>query len=89
MRHDNPGRLLGLRGLEDQLVDHVAHDRVEAGRRLVVEHDLGVQGERSRHPDPLPLAAGKLGRLLLLEPSRQADLLEPLGDDPTQGSASS
>src|SRR5262249_9602051 len=40
VRDDDAGGLLGPLGLEDQLVDHVAHDRVQAGGRLVVEHDF-------------------------------------------------
>ena len=36
----------GCRSLEDQSVDHVGHDRVEAGRRLVVEHHLRVERQR-------------------------------------------
>ena len=70
MGDDHAGRLLGLLGLEDQLVDHVAHDRVEPGGRLVVEHHLGVERQGPGQADPLPLAAGELGRLLPLEARR-------------------
>src|SRR5262249_4953809 len=80
--HDHPGRLLGPLGLEDQLVDHVAHDRVETGGRLVVEHDFRADGQRPGQPDALPLAAGELGRLLRGDLQGQADLVEPLDDDP-------
>jgi hypothetical protein len=31
--------------VDDQIVDHVGHDRVEAGRRLVEEDDLGFGGD--------------------------------------------
>ena len=80
--HDDAGGLLGPLRLEDQLVDHVAHDRVEPGGRLVVEHDLGVERQRPGQADALPLAAGELGGLLLLEAFGQADLLEAIGDKP-------
>ena len=50
---------------DDQLVDDVAHDRVEAGGRLVVEQHLGVHGQRPGQADALPHAAGELGRPLV------------------------
>ena len=67
VRHDDAGRLLGALGLEDQLVDDVAHDRVEPGGRLVVEHDLGVERQGPGQADALAQAAGELGGLLVLE----------------------
>src|SRR5262245_3562433 len=71
--HDDSGRLLGALGLENQLVDDVAHDRIETSRGFVVEHHLGVECERPSQPDALALAAGELGRLLLLQANRESD----------------
>ena len=44
-----------------QEVDHLRADRdVQGGDRLVRDDQLGVEGERPGHPDPLALAAGEL-----------------------------
>src|SRR5579885_1595311 len=48
LRHHHAGHRVTPPRLQDQLVDDVSHDRVEAGGRLVVEHDLGVEGQRPR-----------------------------------------
>ena len=63
-----------LAGADDQLVDDVAHDRVEAGGRLVVEQHFGVHGQRPGQADALPHAAGKLGRRLAEHAVGQPDL---------------
>src|SRR3546814_16751896 len=36
----------------DQTTDHVAHDRIEAGRRLVEEEEFGVGRHRAGKTDP-------------------------------------
>src|SRR6266550_1112992 len=47
---------------DDQPVDDIGHDRVEAGGRLVEEHDLGLGGDRAGERDPLLHPARQLGR---------------------------
>ena len=81
MGHDDAGRLHRFLGLEDQLVDHVAHDRVQTGRRLVVEHHFRADRQGPRQPDALALASGQLGGLSGLDLRGQADLVQPLRDD--------
>ena len=81
VRHDDARHRMVLPRAEDQLVDHVAHDRVQPGGRLVVEHDLRLQGQRPGQAHALPHAAGKLGRLLGHDVLRQAHLGQPGQDD--------
>ena len=47
---------------DDQIVDDVGHDRIEAGGRLVEEDDLRIGGDGARQADALLHAAGKFGR---------------------------
>ena len=68
------------------------HDRVEAGRRLVVEHDLRVEGQRPGQADPLPHAARQLGRLLRLDavggrPTSCSRWRDPLARSPARRAA--
>ena len=70
VRHDDAGHRVLLARPQDQLVDHVAHDRVQPGGRLVVEHQLGVQGQGPGQAHALAHAAGQLGRLLARRCSR-------------------
>ena len=44
--------------IEDQLVDLIGEDRIQARRRLIVEHDLGAQGDGARQPGALLHATG-------------------------------
>ena len=81
VRHDDARHRVAAAGAQNQFVDHVAHDRVQAGRRLVVEHDLRLQGQGPGQADAFPHAAGKLGRLLEPHVLRQADLGQPRHDD--------
>ena len=69
-----------LARLQDQLVDHVTHDRIETGRRFVIKHDLRVQGQGPGQSNPLFHSAGKLGRFLRFLSRRQAHFAEPLPD---------
>src|SRR3546814_8840409 len=57
--------------LLDPLEDHLDHLRREAGRRLVEQHQPGVEHERAAHRHHLPLAARHLAGALT------APLLEP------------
>ena len=47
---------------DDQIVDDVGHDRIEAGGRLVEEDDLGLGGDGARQADALLHAARQFGR---------------------------
>src|SRR5262249_53144238 len=59
-------------------VEHLADQlRVERGRRLVEEHQLGIHGQRTRDRHPLLLPAGELRRVGLLF-LRKADPVEEL-----------
>ena len=62
---------LALQVLELDL-DLLAELLVEGPERLVEQQHLGLEGERPGERDPLPLAAGELVRLALLE-ARELD----------------
>ena len=64
---------------EDEVVDPRGVDRVEARRRLVVEDDLRVEGERAREADALLHSAGEVRGAHVLDPG-QTDELERLRD---------
>ena len=69
--------------IEDQVVDGVDENRIEARRRLVEEDDLGLGDERARDRDALAHAARDLGRVLgphALEPHLGEPRLDPLRD---------
>ena len=51
-----------LHAIDDQPVDHRAHDRVQPGGRLVEEHDVRLRRHRARQRHALLHAARKLGR---------------------------
>ena len=65
--------------IADQLVDLSARHRVEACRRLVIEHDLGFQCEGSCQRRALAHAAAQLAWKLRLRPC-QTDDVEKLGN---------
>ncbi len=48
--------------LDDQVVDHIGHDRVEPGRRLVEKQDFRLGRDRPRQRHALLHAARQLGR---------------------------
>ena len=79
VRHHHRGHPEMAIEVEDQLGDGLAGDRVEAGGRLVVEHDLRLEGEGSGHRDPLAHAAGQLGRLQLASTSSSRTMRKQLG----------
>ena len=62
VRHDDRADALEVAQLDDLLVDRHRRDRVEAGRRLVVEQDARLGGHRARDRDAPPLPAGQLRR---------------------------
>ena len=63
-----------------QQVQHVALDgHVEAGRGLVRDQQVGLQGQRARHADAARLAAGELVRIAVGELGGQADQVEQPG----------
>ena len=59
---------------DDQVVDDIGHDRVEAGRRLVEEDDVGPGRDGARQRHALLHAAGKLCRHQLADLGPEADL---------------
>ncbi len=60
MGHQHQGGGVGVSGDVAQPPDQVlAATEVEAGRRLVEQHQLGVGHQRASDLDPLPLALGQ------------------------------
>ena len=43
-----------LHAFNDQVVDHVAHDRIQSGGRFVEENDFRFGGDRPGQADPPP-----------------------------------
>src|SRR5262245_9181597 len=66
MGHHDRGHVPLLLEAADQLADRVRRERVEAGRRLVVDHDLGLERDRAGQADALLHAARQLARELVL-----------------------
>src|SRR5688572_8289258 len=64
---------------DHELIDHRARDRVQSGRRLIVQQVLWSQRDRARDADPLAHAAGELGRKAWSD-VRQVHEIERLGD---------
>src|SRR5690606_13914941 len=60
VRDDDRRRLVLFLHLIDQSVDLDTGDGVEAGGRLVIQHDLGPQDQRAGNPDTLTLSARQL-----------------------------
>ena len=46
MGHNDARHRASPARLEDQLIDHITHDRIEPRGRFVVKHDFGVDGQR-------------------------------------------
>ena len=78
MRDRDRRRLEAGAHLLDHLHDDVRRDRVEAGRRLVEEQVLGLEGDRPREPHAPLHAPRELGRPLFLD-AGQTHELEALG----------
>src|SRR5690606_29080863 len=66
---------------DDEAVDDVRHNRVEAGRRLVEKDDLRLGGDRAGEGDPLLHAAGQLRRPELSYIRAEADARQLLERD--------
>src|SRR6266446_5506366 len=64
----------------DQLPDLLGEDRIQIRRRLVIEDQLGIDGEGAGDGDPLAHAAGELARKLGFR-SGELDLLEDAPGD--------
>src|SRR6185295_4298951 len=75
-----------LDAVDDEIVDDVGHDRVEAGRRLVEEDDLGIGGNGAGETHPLLHAARQLRRVELADLGSEPDLAE-LGEGNVPGLA--
>jgi len=65
--------------LREQIEDLRLDGNIEGRDRLVGHDHTRFQGQRSRDGDALPLPAGKLMRVFLHEPRREADQLHQLG----------
>ena len=83
VRDDDRADALEVAQLDDLLVDGQRRDRIEAGRRLVVEQDARLRGHRPRDRDAPPLPARELRRHAvdeLAEPDEAQHFLDPRVD---------
>jgi hypothetical protein len=80
MGDDDAGQAKAVVEALDQAHDHPAGDRVQAGQRLVVDHQRRVQGQRAGQGHAPGHAAGKLARPGLAC-GQQADRIELEVDD--------
>src|SRR5690606_6079187 len=64
--------------LHDEAVDVLRVDRVEAGRRLIVQQILRPARDRPRDADALAHPSGQLGGVLVQDRTVQVDLLQQL-----------
>ena len=64
----------------EQVVDLLRRDWIEPGRRLVVDHQLGVGDGRARDPSSLFHAAGELGALAAIQTDGAQSRGDALGD---------
>src|SRR5262245_47411266 len=80
VRDDRVRAAVLLVDLLDQLAQQRGADRVQAGVRLVEQHDVRVQHERAREPGALAHAARKLVGHLVLGLT-EADLAQAPADD--------
>ncbi len=69
----------------DEIVEIAGRDRIEPGGRLIEEHDLRVEGERSRQRDALRHAARQLGGEFVGRVLRESDQFEFLRHQPVEG----
>jgi hypothetical protein len=76
VRDGQRGGAQRLAALDDQLVDHVAHDRVQPGGRLVEEDDLRLGGDGARQADALAHADRQAGRVGRRHVRPEPDLLQ-------------
>src|SRR5260370_10392531 len=58
----NRGRADLTHAFDDQIIDYIRHDRIEAGGRLVEKHNFRIGGDRTRQCYRLLHSAGKFGR---------------------------
>ena len=76
---DEQDRLADLRLEPQELVlEALPVDRVDGAEGLVHQHQRRVRGERARHADPLPLAAGQLRGKAVAHVRGQGDEVEHL-----------
>ena len=62
VRYHNTGRTQSLIDAADQVGNHAQGNRVEAGKRLVVQHDFRVKRNRAGKRDAARHPAGQLRR---------------------------
>src|SRR3954447_4790074 len=77
VRDDDRGHVQLRLQVDDHLVDLLRRDRIESGRRLVVEDHLRIEHDRSRQADALAHAAREIDRHQMLG-VRQVHQLQPL-----------
>ncbi len=70
VRHHDDGGPETVAQLEDQVVEPLRADRIEAGRGLVEEQDVGIERHGARQTGALAHAAADLGRIESLEPAQ-------------------
>ena len=71
--------------VEELVLQPSPHDRVHRAERLVHQHHRRVHGQGPGHADPLPLAAGQLGRVPAEELGVEVEDADQLVD-PRRGS---
>ena len=79
VRNDDGRAVEAFAQADDQIGQHVGDDRIEAGRRLVVEHAVRVRDHRARETGAFDHAAREFGREALAD-VRKPDALERLLD---------
>ena len=65
--HDDDGGAQAVAQFEDEVVEQPRADRVEPGRGLVEEQDLGIERHRPGEPGAFLHPAADLGRVIVLE----------------------
>ena len=83
VRDHDRGHAQSLLKASDQVVDRVGRDRVQPGRRLVVEDPLGRESDCAGQSDPLAHPARQVGRhqiLDVLELDQSQHLDDPVPD---------
>src|SRR6185312_6133327 len=76
MRDRDRGRAEILDAFDDEIVDYIAHDRIEAGGRLVEDDDLGLGGDGAGEANALLHAARQLGWTQLADFGAKPDRAE-------------
>jgi len=65
--YDHTGHFQLSLQLQNEFVDNIRGDRIQAGRRLVVQNDFRIQGDRAGQGDTFFLPAGQRCRIIVLK----------------------